>query len=252
MELVFERGESARPRGHAILYFRNSADNEEIWATYLMALPISVDVSKYVPPFLANQITDMGSAELSAFAFPPAPEKLGSHELLQKLAELREDDILYGGVANIEDVTSLLYSVNDAVQSYAKAYSNTANLDAAKEKVSDQLGIHEVLYPLMSEGDRLGELTKLVGKLRFAIDGGDQRLAQEAEQELEVLSRYLPENHHVGQIITAVKTPGERAAKLADLYIQRCYLLTREEYEALQKVEERINAWERSDHQQDD
>ncbi len=249
MELVFERGESTRPKGHAILYFRNSTDNEEIWATYLMALPISVDVSKYVPPFLANQITDLGSAELSAFAFPPAPEKLGSHEWLQRLAELREDDIIYGGVANVEDVTSLLYSVNETVQSYSKAYSGIANQDAAEAKAVNQLGVREVLYPLMSESDRLGELTKLVGKLRFAIDGGDQQLAQEAEQELEVLSRYLPENHHVGQIIAAAKTPGEQATKLADLYIQRCYLLIREEYEALQKVEERINAWDSSNQQ---
>ncbi len=242
---VFERGESARPRGHAILYFRNSADSEDIWATYLMVLPVSVDLSKYIPPFLASQVADLGATELFAFAFPPAPERLGSYRRLQELAELRGDDILYGGMANVEDVTSLLYSINETVRSYTRSYSEIASsLDATESGTTDDLGVHDVLYPLMSEGDRLAELAKLVGKLRFAIEGADQKLVQEASEEIEVLSRYLPERHNVDQLIAAAKMPGERGARLADLYVQRCYLLARQQYEDLQKVEERISALE--------
>lgn len=75
MEIIFEKGSEEKPKGHALLYFRSSSDPEELWASYLVVLPIAVDLSKYVPPFLMNQVGELGPKELSAFAFPPAPEK---------------------------------------------------------------------------------------------------------------------------------------------------------------------------------
>ncbi len=247
MELDFERGERARPRGHAILYFRSASDNDEVWATYLMALPISVDVSKYVPPFLSSQMGDLGSTELSAFAFPPVPEKLLSHREIQRLAKLRDDDVVYGGVTNTEDVTSLMYMVNEIVRRYAEAYSAIAKEAEAEEKGLEEHGYQEVIYSLMSENDRLAELSKLVGKLRYAIDGKDLTLIRETEGEIHVLSRHLPENHQVADIIEAARAPGEKGNKLADLYIRRCYLMAHEEYEALQEVEEQIQALKSSE-----
>ena len=66
MDITFDRGSSDRPKGHALLYFRSSSDPDQIWVTYLVILPITVDVSKYVPPFLMNQVGEMGPKDLSA------------------------------------------------------------------------------------------------------------------------------------------------------------------------------------------
>ena len=75
MSVEYHRGDWVRPKGHAFIYLRNSLDHEEVWATYVVVLPITVDLSKYVPPFLMNQIGEMDAKDLSAFAFPPAPER---------------------------------------------------------------------------------------------------------------------------------------------------------------------------------
>ena len=85
MDVVYERGSREAPKGHALIYFRSSSDRDEVWVTYAVILPISVDVSKYVPPFLMNQLGDVGPKEMSAFAFPPAPEKLSGYGQIENL-----------------------------------------------------------------------------------------------------------------------------------------------------------------------
>ena len=74
MDLTFERGDASSPKGHALAYFE-SPSGDEVWATYLIVLPITVDVSKYVPPFLMNQMGGDGPTDLSSFAFPPSPRE---------------------------------------------------------------------------------------------------------------------------------------------------------------------------------
>ena len=70
MDLYFERGSRETPKGHALVYFRQRYNQDEIMATYIITLPIKVDVSKYIPPMFAAQIQGMNSQELSGFAFP--------------------------------------------------------------------------------------------------------------------------------------------------------------------------------------
>ncbi|MYA61123.1 MAG: hypothetical protein F4X94_00885, partial [Dehalococcoidia bacterium] len=112
MDFTFEKGSEQSPRGHALIYFHNSQDASELLATYMIVFPIQTDVSKYVPPFLLNQIGEMGANELSAFAFPPAPEPMADFDEIEKLAEAREDDIIYGGSINTTDVISMIGLVN--------------------------------------------------------------------------------------------------------------------------------------------
>jgi hypothetical protein len=245
MDIVFDRGSEERPKGHALLYFRNSSDPDEVWVTYMVILPISVDVSKYVPPFLMDQVGQIGPKELSAFAFPPAPERLGSYDALQELAAKRDDDILYAGSVNPTDVPSAMMSINEAVQWYSTIYGDVVGIagqadeDEADEEDSG-LGVTDVLYGLMSETDKLGELTKLVGRLKFAVDGADAAQITEAEAEVGLLSRHLPDNHNVAQLIEAVKSSDRRGAELADLYLQRCYHLVHEDYAELARIEAQL------------
>ena len=248
MDLRFDRGSREKPRGHALLYFNGENGPDEVWATYLVMLPISVDVSKYVPPFLMNQMGDIGPKDLSAFAFPPAPELAESLQFLETLADMRDDDLIHAGTYRSSDVPGGMMAVSDAVQSYADLYGNYVQgvqpSSAGEPELPGSLGVNDVLYSLMSDSDRLGELTKLVGKLRFAIDGGEDALAKEAEADINLLVTHLPENHRAKRLIESVKAEGTTGARLADLYLRRCFHLIREDYVKLGEVEDEINTLE--------
>ena len=248
MDIVFERGSSDLPKGHALLYFKSSLSPEEVWATYVVILPISVDVSKYVPPFLMNQVGELGPKDLSAFAFPPAPEQLESYAVLESISEKRDDDVLFAGTFNPSDVASVLMSINEAVQQYAELYGQqVASLGLPSDDEDDVpvgVGVNEVLYGLMSEGDRLEELAKMVGKLRFAVEGSDAGQVREAEEDIGLIARHFPENHNISRLVSAVKADDQRSAELADLYLRRCYFLVHEEYSKLADVERRLSELE--------
>ena len=248
MAFTFERGSEDNPRGHALIYFQSSHDAGELLATYLVVLPIQVDVSKYVPPFLMNQLGEVGAKELSAFAFPPAPELVSGMDYIESLAKAREDDIIFGGTVSTMDVTSLLGTVNEAVGWYADLCSDpTEQPGALKDDVDDDgLSVNDVLYGLMSDQDKLSELTRLVGRLRDAVGSGDLALASETRSEIMALGRHLPASHQVTRLAEAAGSVGDNAAKLASLYLQRCFHLMSEEYVKLGQVEEDIRGIEES------
>ena len=246
MAFTFERGSEDNPRGHALIYFQSSHDAGELMATYLVVLPIQVDVSKYVPPFLMNQIGEMGAKELSAFAFPPAPEQVSGMDYIESLAKAREDDIIFGGTISTMDVTSLLGTVNDAVGWYADLCSDPTEQPGAIHDAAadDGLSVNDVLYGLMSDQDKLSELTRLVGRLRDAVGSGDLALADETRAEIMALGRHLPDSHQVSRLAEAASSGGENASQLASLYLQRCFHLMSEEYVKLGQVEEDIRGIE--------
>jgi hypothetical protein len=244
MDIVFDKGSKDQPKGHALLYFRSSLDPEDVLATYLLVLPIAVDVSKYVPPFLMNQVGELGPKDLSAFAFPPAPERMGSYEALADLAAKRDDDMVQAGTVNPDDVAAAMMSVNEAVQQYAAMYAQhvgvpNPQLETEGEDATE-LGVNDVVYALMSERDRLGELASLVSRLRFAVEGSDAGLIKETEEDISLLSGHLPDNHSVPELVEAVKSTDARGANLAELYLQRCFHLVEEEYRKLTEIEAKI------------
>lgn len=250
MDFTFDKGSQDSPKGHAILYFRSVDDHDQCWATYIVILPILVDVSKYVPPFLMNQMGEIGPTDLSAFAFPPAPEQVNGFGYIEELASGRDDDVLYGGTMNISDIPSALMVVNEAIAWYAQLYAdNTApETESDPSDVSiDALpgfGVNEVLYELMSDADKLGELTRQVGRLRDALNIGDRGLAEDTQQEIAILGHHLPDNHQITELVDAARSGDDTGAKLADLYLQRCFHLISEEYMKVGEVESQIRQLE--------
>ena len=248
MDLTFDKGSPDRPRGHAFLVFEDSASPGEMWATYLVVLPISIDIAKYVPPFLMSQLGDVADHDLSAFAFPPFPEKIESYEHLTELADERGDDIIRAGSLNASDVVTAISAVNEALREYADACAclDPEDEDAEPEALDEPegLGINEVMYSLMNDGDKLSELTKLVGRLRYAVEGGEEVMVREAESDILTLSRLLPENHQIPRLLEVAKVAGNANAELAHLYLQRCFLILREEYASLSELDSRIRTLE--------
>ena len=252
MSVEYHRGEWAKPKGHAFIYLRNSLDHDEVWATYVVVLPITVDLSKYVPPFLMNQIGEMDEKDLSAFAFPPAPEQVSGYDAIERIAEMRDDDILFIGTQNPSDVAGALGRVSEAVQSYSEQYaqitgSSTEGGEAPiieQEEEAEGLAVSDVIYGLMSDSDKLSELSKLIGRLRFAVDGSDDRLITETESEITLVANHLPQSHNIPQLVEAVKSNDSRSAELADVYLQRSYHLVHEDYAKLTAIEGRIKELE--------
>lgn len=252
MSVEYHRGDWVRPKGHAFIYLRNSLDHEEVWATYVVVLPITVDLSKYVPPFLMNQIGEEDAKNLSAFAFPPAPEQVPGYDALEQMAEVRDDDILYIGTHNPSDVTGAMGRVSEAVEAYSEEYTKIAGSSASggempvekSEEEAEGLAVSDVLYGLMNDSDKLSELSKLIGRLRFAVDGSDDRLISETENEIALVANHLPQSHNIPQLVEAVKSNDSRSAELADVYLQRSYHLVHEDYAKLTAIEGRIKELE--------
>ena len=142
-----------------------------------------------------------------------------------------------------------MMAVNEAVQHYAETYSSVVEgfqPSDLGDLESAGFGVNEVLYDLMSESDKLGELTKLVGRLRFAVEGGEESLSRDAESDIALLANHLPEEFQIPRLIASAKAGGPLAARLANLCLQRCFHLAQQEFVKLGQVEEEIETLEAS------
>jgi hypothetical protein len=269
MDLIFDRGDSQNPRGHALLYFRVDTEPDTVYATYVVTLPVKSDLTKYVPPFLASHLGNLPLSELSAFAMPPVPEAIGAYAELERLSQLREDDLVYGGSMFSFDLPRMMETATEAVQIYSSLCSDALGLNSTpaegaaaaigeelqetleaaaipqpepepEPEPDDSLNVNEVLFSFMSEIDKLGELSRLLGRLRFAVDGADQSEADEVIAEITVLARHLPENFKVSDLLTVAKDNSERSSQLAKLYIDRCFRLSAGDDGAATELEAQI------------
>lgn len=244
----FERGDPDRPKGHAILYFQTPEGR--LLATYVVVLPVEVDYTKYMPPYLASQMGGASALDLSAFAFPPVPEAVPSMDALRQMADQRDDDLVFGGDVTSTETMALVSQVTGVVQDYARAYQRwreqwpqpapAEEAPLTPEGAPSEMGVHEALYVFMDERERLSELARLVSKLRFAVEGADKQAIQEAEAEVQTLAKYLGEPYMVGRLLRAVKDPSPRGARLAQWYLERGWKLAEKDWEAVKALEERI------------
>lgn len=259
MALTFEIGDSSRPRGHALLYF--GAPSTGLLATYLVLLPVKMDVHKYLPPMLAAQFGALPSEALAAgggaLAAPPIPEPVETIEPLRRLAEARGDDMLWGGDIVMGDMQAAMRQTAEALREYESLYHS--RIDAVPvaassgppqvEGPADAGGsVQHVLYELLSDRDRLAELSKLVGTMRFALESHDDALIAETDASLDALARTLP-NHYWGERVrkAAGDASGE-GARLVQLYVERCYKLLDEDFAEVAALERAIASVPQDDH----
>ncbi len=240
MDVTFECGNPDKPKGHALAYFRARFEPEVVYVTYIVVLPVSMDFAKYVPPFLASHLGNMPLNDLSAFSLPPVPEQMKSYDELRRLAEMRDDDLLYGGTVNSADAPEMMQAAGEVVQYYARAWSERAVQADAEDAGKESSSVNEVLYGLMGERDKLTELSKLVGKLRFAVEGADHTTTAETEEDIRVLGRYLPENYDIPDLLRAVMEPSAGGAQLARLHLDRCFRLSTGDDAGARELEEKI------------
>ncbi len=235
------------PRGHALVYFRDRMDSAKLYATYVVVFPLPVNIAKYVPPFLASSLGAASAAEISSFPMPPVPEDVDGYERLIQLAEARGDDLIYGGLHSPQDVAGGMQTVGEIAHEYSEIWSKFD--DAQKAPVLEEpedvgLNVNEVMYSLLGEKDRLNELSKLVVKFRYAVEGRDREMREEVSSELRTLARFLPERFHVGKLIDAAEDDSSRGTRLAQLYLERCYGLSDEDAAKVEDLEREIRSME--------
>ena len=66
---------------------------------------------------------------------------------------------------------------------------------------------------------------------------------------MRALARHLPADNQVHHLVDAVKSSDSRGARLADLYLQRCYHLVKEEYREMADIDRRLAQLETEDAQ---
>ena len=248
MDLIFDLGNPKEPKGHALVYFRDRLDSEKVYATYLVVFPLSVNISKYVPPFLASSLGSVSLSNISSFPMPPVPEEVESHSRLMRLAESRDDDLIYGGTMSGPDVVSAMHAIGEIAQRYTDMWTeyDRDQVLAIAEASEEGIGVNEVMYSLLSEKDRLNELSKLLAKFRFAMEGMDQQLQKETEGEMKTLGRYLPEHFRINRLIEVAGDASEKGTRLTQLYMDRCYGLSEEKGDEVVDLEQEITALEAS------
>jgi len=262
MTLEYHLGDAANPKGHALIYFRDGSNPDLVGASYVVILPVSVDISKYVPPFLAGQVEQLGSGDMSSFAFPPAPEPVPSETWLRDIAAKRDDDLLFGGVANLSDVTSLMEVVAGISAEYAAKCDSVSGIDRSTESAQVESGssesgandqpvaptadVNDVMYGMMAEPDLLTELTTLMGRFQYESSGGDLAGARESEAKIRAIGKHVPENRRIDLLIEAATDGRPDSAKRAQLYLDRVFAMYREDYTRVHVIEQEIQALDSS------
>ena len=252
MDITFERGDQARPKGHALAYFRVDTEPDRVYATYVVTLPVQADLTKYVPPFLAAHLGNLPLNDFSVFAMPPVPEPVDSLSELERLSQLRDDDLIYAGSTFSFDLPRMMESVTEVVQAYAQlcagffASGSPQPLNPADsgESPDDDTSfrVSEVLLSLMSEPDKLAELSRLLGKLRFAQEGEDKATILEVSEEVTALARHLPDEYWVPNLLLAALDASQRGVQLARLYLDRCFRLSAGDAGIVRRLEEEIRS----------
>ena len=252
MTIRFLRGDFHAPKGHAIFIARSTANPNIVLATYCVVPPTPLSLAKYLPSFLASQLSpeDLQDAtNVPVMPIPPMLEEGSTLEHLEMLADRRDDDMVDLGSINPRDDAARMQLVAQGCQEYGQAYvgyaASFAKVDAIEPAEEegvplDDLDTEELLIQTMTDRQRLAELSKLVGMARYAIEGHDTALLQETRQRMLRIARRMPEKYRSTELIAAAIGGGERGSRLAQLYLERGYKLLDEEYADIPDIERTI------------
>ncbi len=248
--LTFRAGDSERPRGHALLFFRDADSADQIWATYLVVAPITMDLGKYIPAAFSSQLAgQLAASGPAAYPLPPVPEKFEDGlAALERLAELRNDDLLDGGTLRMADPMYALQPVAEIGSQYAERCLSYLASPPAQEPASasssaagsSTVDVDDLLLQVMPDREKIGRLARLAGTLRYAIEGADSALVEETVKDMQRISRHLTEKYRPTELIEAARSTDARGAQLVELYLERCYRLVDEDYAAMADLDSKI------------
>jgi hypothetical protein len=249
MRASFERGDAAAPRGHALLFFRETLDPERIRASYLVIAPIEMDLAKYVPPMFAAQLSGLMPSGPTALPLPPIPEPVESLAWLERLAEARHDDLLDGGRLDPANPQQMMLTTTELAADYAALWTEHARrlaespLELGPDDEPAALpDVEDLLLSVMSDAEKVNRLAKLSGTIRYAVEVSDQQLVTDTLMEMQRIGRHLPESYRLAELLASARQEGSLGARLLELYVERCYKLAAEQYGELDRLDRQIDA----------
>ena len=98
---------------------------------------------------------------------------------------------------------------------------------------------------MMSEGDLLSELTMVIGKMRYAVEGDDLPTIEESARKIVSMGKQLPPNRNINSLAIFAKGNGNVNGKLAQLFLDRAYALFKEDYKKVKLFEDEIELYQR-------
>ena len=253
MTIRFLRGDPQAPKGHAIFIAHSTTDARTVLATYCVVPPMPLSLAKYLPSFLASQLSpeDLQEAtNVPVMPIPPMLEEGSTLERLQMLAERRDDDLCEIGTVSPKDEATRMQLVAQACQeygqfyvTYASTFAQVPSIAAVEEEAPlalDDLDAEELLIQTMTDRQRLAELGKLVGVARYTLEGHDTTQVQETKLRMRRIAEPLAEKYRTDELIAAAFDSSDRGARIAELYLERAYKLLDEEYADIPRIERAI------------
>lgn len=265
MDLRFLRGNSRAPKGHAIFIARSTSDSRTVFSTYCVVPPMPLSLTKYLPSFLAAHMPPEDMSEAASVAGMPIPPMLEEgHDLdfLERLAERREDDLCELSPVDPKDEAIRMQIAALASQEYGQLYHNSVadltssprsglGFTANRGKIGnsgplEEVDADELLLQSMSDRQRLAELSKLVGIVRYALEGNDTHQVQETRRRMLRIIDLLPDKYRSQDLLAAAIDPNPRGARLSELYLERSFKLLDEEYADIPRIERAIRELQES------
>lgn len=246
MTLNFELGNRETPRGHAVIYAKITGG--EYVATYCIVMPISFSVAKYLPQIFSGQLgAEAEGAGMGVMPIPPMLEDVADIDALRALARRRGDDLCDLGTITLGDDSQRLTFAAQACAEYGQLYTDGLEreplpLSEPEPLTLDDVDVDAMLTEIMPERSRLGEMARLIGVARYALDGHDQHQLDDTKRALDRIADSLPEKYRGQLLAKAALTPGAEGQRLADLYLRRAYKLLDEDYASIPPLDEEIRS----------
>jgi hypothetical protein len=187
---------------------------------------------------------------MSVVPMPPMLEDVDGLDTIRQLAERRGDDLCdMGALYAAEDTQRMAYAA-EAAQAYGELYERYHSSWPVPERDTpvastsatplDDLNVEDVMMGVMPERDRLGELAKLIGQARYAMEVHDSRLRDDVSDKMRRIARSLPEKYRAEALVEAALREDAGGTQLAELYLQRAYKLADEAYADIPPIEQKI------------
>jgi hypothetical protein len=220
-----------------------------------------MSLTKYLPPGFAAQIPAEELREsqsiVNGMPIPPMLEEASSMEYLQRLVDLRNDDFCDLGIVSPGDEGARVQMAILACQEYGELYSSyisaagqlsQSSSTSSEASALGDLDADELLIQAMSDRQKLTELGKLVGMIRYAVEGHDTPLLQDTKRRMLRITSRLAEKYRGSDLVTSAIDPRERGAQLAELYLSRAFKLLDEEYADIPAIERSIRELQEGSH----
>jgi hypothetical protein len=129
---------------------------------------------------------------------------------------------------------------------FREAWERAPLPTAPAEQPSESVEGLALLYSVLPENERIAEIARRLGTLRYALEVSDAALVESTCAEMRAIGAYLPAVYRANDLIAAARRPDQDGARLAQLYVERGYKLSSSDEEGVPALDAEIESLERN------